>query len=118
MLVSVDHAEPADVVDRLLWRDAQYLLKRHAGPKDDGMCAWCNRLWPCAPRRLAERAQDAAFKPWNEAWTARHDLLGLRSLPGWRADLGHYAEPRTNRYGEARDTGAHTPERRNRGLFD
>jgi hypothetical protein len=117
-LVSVDHAEPADVVDRLLWRDAQYILKRHAGPNDDGMCAWCDGPWPCAARRLAERAQEAAFKPWNEAWTTRHDMHGLRSLPGWRADLGHHAELRANRHSERRDTEVRTPEPRNRGLFD
>lgn len=88
-MASVDHAEPADVVDRLLWRDAQYILKRHAGPNDDGMCAWCSRRWPCGPRRLAERAQEAALKPSND-----------------------------NRLSEPREIGARTPEPRNRRLFD
>jgi hypothetical protein len=85
--VSVDHGEPNDVVDRLLWRDAQHMLRRHAAPDGHGLCVWCGRMWPCAPRRLAERAESASFKPWNEAWTARHDLHSLRSLPSWRADL-------------------------------
>jgi hypothetical protein len=82
-LVSVDHAEPVDVVDRLLWRDAQRLLGRHSAPDCENLCVWCRGVWPCAPRKFAERAEDAAFKPWNESWTARHDL---RSMPGWRAE--------------------------------
>ena len=79
-------AEPVDVVDRLLWRDAQIMLERHAEPDPDGRCVWCGRTWPCSPRRLAEHAELAAFKPWNEAWTARHDLHGLRASTDWRAD--------------------------------
>jgi hypothetical protein len=102
-LVSVDHAEPVDVVDRLLWRDAQHMLGRHAAPDGHGECVWCGRSWPCAPRRLAERAEKAAFKPWNEVWTARHDLHSVRATPSWRADLDGGRSPR----------GA-----RNRGLFD
>jgi hypothetical protein len=97
-LVAVDHSQPADrwtavdreptdVVDRLLWRDAQQMLRRHAASDERGLCVWCSRAWPCAPRRLAERAENAAFKPWNEAWTARHDLHSLRATPSWRADL-------------------------------
>jgi hypothetical protein len=87
-LVTVDHqSEPTDVVDRLLWRDAQQILSRHTEPID-GQCLWCGRQWPCAPRRLAENAEAASRRPWNEAWTARHDLYSLRSMPGWRVDLG------------------------------
>jgi hypothetical protein len=37
---------------------------------------------------VAERADHAARRPWNEAWTARHDLYNLRTMPGWRIDLG------------------------------
>src|SRR5439155_10840796 len=102
-LVSVDHAEPADVVDRLLWRDAQHMLGRHTEPDGCGQCVWCGRSWPCAPRRLAERAEKAAFKPWNEVWTARHDLHSVRATPSWRAGLDG---------GPARHT------KRNRGVFD
>jgi hypothetical protein len=87
-MVSVDHTEPADVVDRLLWRDAQQIMERHAEPDRGGNCEWCGRDWPCAPRRLAERAEIAARRPWNEAWTARHDLYSLRALPSWRIELG------------------------------
>ena len=87
-MVSVDQTEPADVVDRLLWRDAQQILERHAEPDPDGQCVWCARSWPCAPRRLAERAEAASRRPWNEAWTARHDLYSLRALPTWRVELG------------------------------
>lgn len=88
--------EPVGVVDRLLWRDAQRMLDRHAEPSD-GRCGWCGWLWPCPPRRLAERAADASQLPWREGWTARHDLNGLRALPSWRAGAGR---------------------RRNSGLFD
>ena len=85
-MVSVDHAEPLDVVDRLLWRDAQHMLGRHSAPDGENLCVWCRNRWPCAPRKLAERAEDAAFKPWNESWTVRHDLRSLRSMPSWRAE--------------------------------
>ncbi len=56
---------PTDVVDRLLWRDAQLMLERHAEPDPDGQCVWCGHHWPCGPRRLAEQAEVAAFKPWG-----------------------------------------------------
>ncbi|GGL07108.1 hypothetical protein [Mangrovihabitans endophyticus] len=86
-------APPADVVDRLLWRDAQQMLGRHCGPgPDDQKCVWCGWRWPCAPRRLAERAAAAARRPWREAWTLRHDLNSIRSTPGLREadnDRGH-----------------------------
>jgi hypothetical protein len=87
-LVIVDQSEPTDVVDRLLWRDAQQILGRHSEPDGQGQCLWCGRQWPCAPRRLAENAAVASRRPWNEAWTARHDLYSLRSMPGWQAELG------------------------------
>jgi len=87
-LVSVDQSEPTDVVDRLLWRDAQQILGRHTEPDLDGNCRWCGRDWPCAPRLVAENAEAASRRPWNEAWTARHDLYSLRTMPGWRIDIG------------------------------
>jgi len=102
-VASVDHAEPVDIVDRMLWRDAQHLLGRHAEADSAGQCVWCGRSWPCVPRRLAERAEVAAFKPWNEVWTARHDLYSVRATPGWRAELDDAQARRTLR---------------NRGLFD
>jgi hypothetical protein len=83
----ISHIEPSDISDRLLWRDAQQLLGRHNRPDEDDLCTGCGQHWPCPPRRLAERA-DAASRHWRQAWTVRHDLNGLRSLPGWRADLG------------------------------
>jgi hypothetical protein len=104
-LVSVDHTEPADVVDRLLWRDAQQILERHAGPDRSGHCDWCGKEWPCAPRRLAGRAEAASRRPWNEAWTARHDLYSLRTLPSWRGELGGRSKGGWHRAGG------------NRGLF-
>lgn len=72
--ISVDLVIPADVVDPLLWRDAQEMLGRHAGADRYGDCDWCGRTWPCPPRRLAERAEAAAYRPPDDAWTAaRHD---------------------------------------------
>lgn len=82
---SVDGTDP-DVVDPLLWRDAQQMLGRHAAEDHDGRCVWCGWQWPCPPRRLAERAEVAACRPWQESWTARHDMNGLRTLPAWRTD--------------------------------
>ena len=93
-MVSVDRSEPTDVVDRLLWRDAQWMLGRHSESDGAGRCLWCGRTWPCAPKRLAERAAVAARRPWNEAWTARHDLYNLRGIPGWRIDLDGRSQPR------------------------
>jgi hypothetical protein len=43
-------------VDRLLWRNAQAILRRHVVGVD-GTCQWCGRGGPCSPRRLAERVQ-------------------------------------------------------------
>lgn len=71
--------EPVDVVDHLLWRDAQEILARHTRPDHGGRCPQCGQNWPCTARRCAERADAASRRPWNEAWTARHDL---RTLPG------------------------------------
>jgi hypothetical protein len=73
---------PVDVRDRLLWRDAQQVLARHRGPGLDDRCGWCGWQWPCPPRRLAERAEEASRRPWRESWTARHDLNGLRGSAG------------------------------------
>lgn len=88
-MVTVDLADniPADVTDPLLWRDAQFMLRRHARPDERGLCVWCGRAWSCAARRLAERAAAAARKPWRETWTARHDIAGIRALPEWRGEL-------------------------------
>jgi hypothetical protein len=74
--------EPADVVDRLLWRDAQLMLDRHAEPDGGGDCVWCGWRWPCSSRRLAERADAASRRPWLEAWTVRHDLNSIRARVG------------------------------------
>jgi hypothetical protein len=83
-MVRADQTElaPADVVDRLLWDDAQQMLGRHTRPDPDGTCVWCGWRWPCAPRRLAERAAAASRRPWREAWTLRHDLNSIRAMPG------------------------------------
>lgn|GEM_PF-4693408 len=103
-MVSDDTEEPADVVDRLLWRDAQLILGRHVEPDHEGRCVWCGRSWPCPPRRLAERAEVAARRPWNEAWTARHDLYSLHTAPNLQIENGEPvrggspATPTTFRY--------------------
>ena len=87
-------AEPADVVDRLLWQDARQMLGRHAEPDAAGSCVWCGHRWPCSPRRLAERAEEASRRPWREAWTVRHDLNSIRAMPSMRAgpdgNRGHF----------------------------
>jgi len=36
-MVIVDEAAPADIVDRLLWQDAQQMLRRHAESGYDGL---------------------------------------------------------------------------------
>jgi hypothetical protein len=98
-MVIADQSVPTDIVDRLLWRDAQHMLGRHSGPGLDGDCVWCGWRWPCAPRRLAERAEAASRRPWRESWTLRHDLNSIRAMPGMRAglednlDRGRRADP-------------------------
>lgn len=117
-MVSVDRGDPTEidpgaVVDPLLWQDAQQMLDRHPAPTAAGHCVCCGIAWPCPPRRLAERAADAACRPWREGWTTRHDLNGLRALPAWRADLGENAVAGS---GQHRRTPRH--HRGNRGAFD
>ena len=110
-MVTVDQAEPADIVDRLLWQEAREMLDRHAEPTSDGCCVWCGWRWPCAPRRLAERAEAASRRPWREAWTLRHDLNSIRTMPGLRAELD----------GDGGRRARHATRRRrgtNRGYFD
>ena len=86
-MVNGDLTEPTDVVDRLLWQEAQTMLGRHAQAGTDGDCVWCGWRWPCAPRRVAERAAIASRRPWREAWTLRHDLNSIRAMPGLRTGL-------------------------------
>lgn len=85
-------SDAPEILDRLLWQDAQHMLARHTPLEglgtDDDSCSWCGRPWPCAPRRLAERAAVASTRTWQQAWTARHDLNSLRSLPSLRTELG------------------------------
>ena len=84
-MIGVEESEPTDIVDRLLWRDAQHMLGRHLAAGLDGNCIWCGWSWPCAPRRLAERAATAARRPWREAWTLRHDLNSMRETSAPRS---------------------------------
>jgi hypothetical protein len=67
---------PADVTDRLLWRNAQRILSRHV-VRLDGTCQWCGRDAPCAPRELAERADAVSRLPWHEGWAARNEITRL-----------------------------------------
>ena len=75
---------PSDVVDRLLWRNAQRILHRHV-VRLDGTCHWCGRMAPCGPRELADRADAVSRLPWHEAWEARNEIT--RMLPVVAADL-------------------------------
>lgn len=111
-MVNLDQAEPADIVDRLLWRDARRLLDRHAEPDTDGCCVWCGWRWPCAPRRLAEHAETASRRPWREAWTLRHDLNSIRAMPGLRAGREGNGAGRVRRTARRRRSGV------NRGSFE
>jgi hypothetical protein len=113
-MVIADRTEPADIVDRLLWQDAQQMLGRHAAPGRNGSCVWCGWRWPCAPRRVAERAETASRRPWREAWTLRHDLNSIRAIPGLRAG-------RMDNVDRGRRAGlppGRSRERANQGYFD
>ena len=91
---------PADVVDRLLWLNAQRILDRHV-LRFDGVCLWCARRGPCSPRRLAQRAEAASRRPWHEAWTARNEISRL--LPA--AETEFVAMPSSPRSRNERDFG-------------
>ncbi len=67
---------PGDVVDRLLWRNAQAILRRHV-VRMDGTCQWCGHQAPCSPRRLAERADVVSRQHGREAVAARNDFTRL-----------------------------------------
>ena len=86
-MVSVDHEAPADIVDHLLWQESQTMLGRHAAPDLHGFCVGCGWQWPCAPRRLAERAEAASRSPWREALSFRHDLNSIRAVADMRTDV-------------------------------
>jgi hypothetical protein len=75
---------PADVVDRLLWRNAQRILHRHV-VRLDGLCHWCGLLAPCGPRELAVRADAVSRMPWHESWPARNEIT--RMMPMATAEL-------------------------------
>lgn len=66
---------PAGVVDLMLWRDAQHILRRHCDVTDDNMCVWCGREWPCGPRRLAERATAASYAPARAHWSVYDEVF-------------------------------------------
>jgi hypothetical protein len=80
-LTGVDQIQrdcPGDVVDRLLWRNAQAILRRHV-VRRDGTCQWCGHQAPCSPRQLAERAdvvsrQDNAEAPPERSEPERRGL--------------------------------------------
>jgi hypothetical protein len=55
--------EPDEVVDRILWRDAQLMLGRHKTAGGSGDCAWCRQPFPCEAYQLAERALAVAYEP-------------------------------------------------------
>jgi hypothetical protein len=87
--LELDEAEcPADVVDRLLWRNARRILDRHV-LRFDGTCLWCERQGPCPPRRLAQRADAASRRPRHDAWTARNEISRL--LPAAEMDFVAFA---------------------------
>jgi hypothetical protein len=99
-MVIADQSVPPDIVDRLLWRDAQQMLGRHAEADRAGNCVWCGWRWPCAPHRLAERADAASRRPWREAWTLRNDLNSIRAVPGFGDNVDRHARSRNRGYYE------------------
>jgi hypothetical protein len=88
---------PPEVVDRLLWRNAQRIMSRHA-VRLDGTCRWCDQVAPCDARRLAARAAQVARMPWRAAWHARNEITGL--LPVVTAQLRRSAASRSEPNGE------------------
>ena len=54
--------EPGEVVDRMLWRDAQLMLGRHRSSDASADCVWCRQPFPCEAYQLAERAIAVAYE--------------------------------------------------------
>lgn len=75
---------PSDVVDRLLWRNAQRILHRHV-VRLDGTCHWCQRSAPCGPREMAQRADEVSRLPWHQAWTARNEVTARSPMTNGEA---------------------------------
>lgn len=63
---------PADVIDPMLWNDAQLILRRHFAPPNSDSCTWCGGYWPCAPAQLAMRAESAARRPGRDNLLVRN----------------------------------------------
>ena len=95
---AVDQECPEEVVDTLLWRNAQRILRRHV-IRLDGTCHWCGRRSQCAAQAVALRADAVSRLPLHEAWEARDELtrllpvLSMTDPPGPRA-RGHYRNER------------------------
>ena len=58
---------PADVAQPLLWAMSRQVYGDHDVPDDDGgpmvpRCRLCDEVWPCPPRRTAERGLLAACR--------------------------------------------------------
>jgi hypothetical protein len=85
---------PGDVVDHMLWRNAQAILRRHV-VRPDGTCQWCGHRAPCSPRTLAERADVVSRLP---ALATRNDPTRL--LPLLTADSAEIrgGRPRNSRH--------------------
>ncbi len=63
---------PADVRNRLLWRDAQRVLAVHQ-PGIDGVCLSCGQPWECWAHRTARRAVTA-----SQLGAPQRNLVGCR----------------------------------------
>ncbi|GAA3347647.1 hypothetical protein GCM10020358_63190 [Amorphoplanes nipponensis] len=81
-MVIVDEAVPADIVDRLLWQDAQQMLRRHVEPATTAKCVLVRLALALrsAPARGTGRARVRARG--GRRWTLRHDLNSVRAMPG------------------------------------
>jgi hypothetical protein len=85
---------PDEVVDRLLWRNAQRILHRHA-IRLDGTCHWCGEPAPCPARELALRADEIARMPARDAIAVRNEITGM--LPVLAAEVRSSTRPRHRR---------------------
>ena len=107
----MDQECPEEVVDTLLWRNAQRILRRHV-IRLDGTCHWCGRRSPCAAQAVALRADAVSRLPLHEAWAARDELtrllpvLTMADPPEPRA-RGHYRNERTFRDARGAESSEH-----------
>jgi hypothetical protein len=99
---------PADVIDPMLWNDAQLILRRHFAPAGSDSCSWCSGYWPCAPAQLAMRAETAARRSGRDSLLLRNSNASRFTprSPGHASGVPEQRPPLTESAGISRGRAA------------